>query len=601
MIGGFNREIQQMTPRTKIIRYAQHERIRQSCKDILAAIILVLCFAAPVAAGPFEDAVIAHHRGDYATALRQFRSLAGQGNADAQTMLGAIYSTGQGVAVNYAEAMRWYRLAANQGDAFTQAMLGMMYYNGHGAAKDYAEAAKWSRKAADQGNAIAQNNLGALYVAGRSVPQNYGEAAKWFRKAADQGNADAQARLGTMYATDNGIPKDDAEAAKWFRKAADQGHARSQLILGIDYSQGTGVPQDYVLAYPQDGQGALGRHVLSLMPRGNEKPSFDCAKAKTAAARLICADGELARLDAELGIAFQKRKTQISAPDQSKFVADHLAWIRDRNTRCKLDGNNGTAIEVLAGAKPCMVNAIRERIAFLAQADSVAAPAAAPAQEPIAILPPASLAPHPGAPDTSPSVAGSLTTRSEQEQEAFHRCVAQTIREAVGEALRKNGETALDRDKKGIVGEVLFECPVPTEVLLSDRAQLDAWMAQAAVKIEAQIKKDAPRIKIEKGEEDRVGADYYLCLQHSAKLLALTSDEPADIIVQAAFPACSAERNTVFETYRRYNDTLQPSVMRTTENEFFKRLRLDVIVTRAQRQVPHPPPTSQPKPQQTPI
>src|SRR5260370_31177216 len=127
------------------------------------------------------------------------------------------------------------------------------------------------------------------------------------------------------------------------------------------------------------------------MRRGNEKASFDCAKAKTAAARLICADGELARLDAELGIAFQKRKTQISAPDQSKFVADHLAWIRDRNTRCKLDGNNGTAIEVLTVAKPCILNAIRERIDFLAQAESVAAPAPARAQEPMRILAPSSL------------------------------------------------------------------------------------------------------------------------------------------------------------------------------------------------------------------
>ncbi len=59
-----------------------------------------------------------------------------------------------------------------------------------------------------------------------------------------------------------------------------------------------------------------------LVPRGSEKPSFDCANAKTAAARLICADGELARLDGELGAAFQKRKAQISAPDQSKFVAE---------------------------------------------------------------------------------------------------------------------------------------------------------------------------------------------------------------------------------------------------------------------------------------
>ena len=49
----------------------------------------------------------------------------------------------------------------------------------------------------------------------------------------------------------------------------------------------------------------------TLVPRGSERPSFNCAQAKTAAARLICADAELARFDGELGVALQKRKAQI--------------------------------------------------------------------------------------------------------------------------------------------------------------------------------------------------------------------------------------------------------------------------------------------------
>ena len=76
-----------------------------------------------------------------------------------------------------------------------------------------------------------------------------------------------------------------------------------------------------------------------------------------------------------LGVAFQKRKAQIAAPDQSKFVAEQLAWIRDRNARCQFDGKGSAAIEVLASSKSCMVSAIRERIAVLAQTDSTAAAA----------------------------------------------------------------------------------------------------------------------------------------------------------------------------------------------------------------------------------
>jgi uncharacterized protein YecT (DUF1311 family) len=121
----------------------------------------------------------------------------------------------------------------------------------------------------------------------------------------------------------------------------------------------------------------------TLVPRGSEKPSFDCAQAKTAAARLICADAELARLDRELGVAFQKRKARIPAPDQPKFVAAQLAWIRDRNTRCELVGKTSAAIEVLASSRPCMVSVIQERITFLAQPETAVVLVPTGVQQPI--------------------------------------------------------------------------------------------------------------------------------------------------------------------------------------------------------------------------
>jgi TPR repeat protein len=79
----------------------------------LAAIILVLSLAAPVAADPLEDAAAAHERGDYATALRLLRPLANQGNSGAQYNLGFMYYEGEGVPQDFAEAVKWYRLAAN--------------------------------------------------------------------------------------------------------------------------------------------------------------------------------------------------------------------------------------------------------------------------------------------------------------------------------------------------------------------------------------------------------------------------------------------------------------------------------------------------------
>ncbi len=64
----------------------------------------------------FEVGVEAWGRGDYDTALREFRLLANQGHAQAQVNLGIMYSQGRGVPKDSVQAYRWYTLAAGQGD-----------------------------------------------------------------------------------------------------------------------------------------------------------------------------------------------------------------------------------------------------------------------------------------------------------------------------------------------------------------------------------------------------------------------------------------------------------------------------------------------------
>ncbi len=64
----------------------------------------------------FEVGVEAWGRGDYDTAVQEFRLLAEQGHAQAQVNLGIIYSQGRGVPKDNVQAYRWYTLAAGQGD-----------------------------------------------------------------------------------------------------------------------------------------------------------------------------------------------------------------------------------------------------------------------------------------------------------------------------------------------------------------------------------------------------------------------------------------------------------------------------------------------------
>ena len=81
----------------------------------VAAVILVLGFAAPAAAGPLEDADAALKRRDYATAVRLNRPLAEQGNANAQYNLGTFYDNGLGVPQDKVRAYMWFSLSAAQG------------------------------------------------------------------------------------------------------------------------------------------------------------------------------------------------------------------------------------------------------------------------------------------------------------------------------------------------------------------------------------------------------------------------------------------------------------------------------------------------------
>jgi hypothetical protein len=95
------------------------------------ALIAALCagftlgLTAPAWAG-FNEGVDAYNRGDYATAVREWRPLAKQGTAEAQYNLGVMYDKGRGVPQDHAEAVQWYRKAAEQGDAGAQYNLGLI-------------------------------------------------------------------------------------------------------------------------------------------------------------------------------------------------------------------------------------------------------------------------------------------------------------------------------------------------------------------------------------------------------------------------------------------------------------------------------------------
>jgi len=144
------------------------------------ALAAMLALAVPAHAGPFEDGVAAHKRGDYATALRLWRPLAEQGDVASQTNLGSMYYIGKGVPQDVAEAVRWYRKAAEQGFARAQSSLGGMYADGQGVPQDIVQAYTWFSIAAAQGDEYAQKVLDI--AAGSMTPDQIAEAHRIARE-----------------------------------------------------------------------------------------------------------------------------------------------------------------------------------------------------------------------------------------------------------------------------------------------------------------------------------------------------------------------------------------------------------------------------------
>ena len=118
----------------------------------------LLVIAGICAAADFSTGLEAYNKGDYVTAVKEWRPLAEQGVAAAQ------YN------------------------------LGLMYLDGHGVPQDPAEAVKWFKRSAEQDYTEAQHNLGAMYGAGQGVKRDYIQAYKWLNICAAKGNAGCESQ-----------------------------------------------------------------------------------------------------------------------------------------------------------------------------------------------------------------------------------------------------------------------------------------------------------------------------------------------------------------------------------------------------------------------
>jgi len=124
----------------------------QIISAVLLFLIAVVLGTQQTTRAGLADGAGAYNRGDYATALKEFRPLAERGNTLSQYLLGVMYYEGRGVPQDYKEAVKWFRKAAEQGDPGAQFSLGLMYADGNGVPKNYVSAHMWLNLAAAKGH-----------------------------------------------------------------------------------------------------------------------------------------------------------------------------------------------------------------------------------------------------------------------------------------------------------------------------------------------------------------------------------------------------------------------------------------------------------------
>lgn len=151
------------------------------------------------------------------------RTLSDQNVLQAQTMLGFMYRTGNGVTQDNTKAEYYYTQAANKNYPGALFNLGTFLMS----ESRLDEAEKWLLKGAKLGLQQAQYNLGQLYVNKRNPP-NYKDAFRWFRESAERGHMEGQYNTCHMYSAGDGVTRNEVQAYMWCDIAARNGHSKAR-------------------------------------------------------------------------------------------------------------------------------------------------------------------------------------------------------------------------------------------------------------------------------------------------------------------------------------------------------------------------------------
>ncbi|MFC1839734.1 tetratricopeptide repeat protein [Thermodesulfobacteriota bacterium] len=168
-------------------------------KSLLFTLLICVFFPFVSNADQLEDAISAIGSKDYKKAHELLKPLVDEGNAAAQTRLGAMYVNGQGVEMDLAKGLGLIMEAANQGYDKAQGIALKIYMD-----------------IASTGDTGAMYNAGGLCLKGWAGAKDKTACLEWLEQAARLGHERSGKVLNKIYAKGMyGITLNEEEATYW--------------------------------------------------------------------------------------------------------------------------------------------------------------------------------------------------------------------------------------------------------------------------------------------------------------------------------------------------------------------------------------------------
>lgn len=201
-------------------------RIRRSSKYIALALV-IMGLSGPVLAD-VKTGVDAWGRGDYKTAVNEWRGPAASGDADAQFNLAQAYKLGRGVDADLKEAEKWYKMAADQQHLQASDTYGLLLFQ----TGRREMAFPYLQDSAKRGEPRAQYVLGTGHFNGDYIEKDWIKAYALMTRSSAQGLPQATANLAQM---DKYIPLSDRRRAIELagQMEQDEKRVRTALVGGL--------------------------------------------------------------------------------------------------------------------------------------------------------------------------------------------------------------------------------------------------------------------------------------------------------------------------------------------------------------------------------